>query len=774
MTSSRPVIDLTKEDSGSSNISAPKRPVKRARVASKRSQSNAATTDVTTLPNGQSPQLMSARGGRKANMARHAGKAVIAEPTATSPEAMLREQLKNLQDQLSSAETHVNALQERLDAAIENRSKLNMRLKEGQARLAALVDDALDWQKQRAWDKRLEAAARDVFGIHSFRPLQREALNATLARRDVFAIMPTGSGKSLLYQLAAVVDRGITLVVSPLVALSADQKDSLTRLGITAEVLDSYSPKEVSKRIFTELLPPASRIQVSARPKQPRLRAGDASYGKSSDCLTSIEEQWHEDDMPPAIIFVTPERVVRSKQLLSRLEIAYEAGHLSRIAIDEAHCCSQWGHDFRPDYAKIGVLRRQLPETPIILLTATASPRVLDDVKQIVGVPRCVVFRSSIDRPNLTYEVRMRESEDSASLGEQVAQIIMDEFKGQSGIVYVLSRRECMELAVELRSLKIGADCYHGDMNAEERSSVYNRWSSGMVRVIVATIAFGLGIDNQRVRFVLHATMASSLEGYYQESGRAGRDGQPARCIVLFRPQDFMRLSTFVADKGPKRLEMMYDMCRYVMARGRGRRRRTNGEEIVCRRAMLAASFGENVPAREECASDGESVNGAQETAPFQRLRECCDLCQRFADGGGTASETVVTLDVTPEAQSALRIIEYYTKRYADEKVTLNMIAADWCNTGPKGKRLRGDQPPLPKAFDKDTRLLMLISLVLDGALREYHNYNAYSINAYVALGDTAPLALEGKVSFEIAVPRCIAEAIVRSRQKKASNKPRR
>lgn len=556
------------------------------------------------------------------------------------------------------------------------------------------ADASFNWLNKFPWDTAVTQQLLDVFKISSLRPLQREALNATLLRRDVFAILPTGAGKSLIYQLAAVVEGGLTLVVTPLISLSSDQRAALQRLNIRAESLDSMASKETVKSIYSDVLPKGGLVSGSSQPRKRHRNNFQPS-------------RWICDDMKAAILFVTPEQIVRSKRFMSRLEMMYEAGHLTRICVDEAHCCSTWGHDFRADYRKLGILRRQCPSTPILALSATCEQVTTDNVCELLETRDCVVFRGSVDRPNLFYEVRQKKDAEDNVVAD-IASMVRAEFSGQCGIVYVLSKKESESYAMKLCHYGISAGCYHGDMDYGARSTVHTEWSEGCLQVVVATIAFGLGIDNQHVRFVIHATMATSLEGYYQESGRAGRDGKAAKCIVLHRVKEFARLSGFVADKGERRLQKMYNMYKYACGRG-------VGKKSACRRAIIAEAFGECPPADRD-------------------MRTCCDLCAMRA-GAELSSEGLMMVDVGVLARSAARMMSRFCKEFPDEKITLHNVADSWSKKGAKGVRMRGEEEAIDKRIGVDVRLEILVELIFRGVLQEYHRHSSFSVNAYVTSG---------------------------------------
>lgn len=346
------------------------------------------------------------------------------------------------------------------------------------------------------WRDELVRKGRDIFGIGSFRLCQEAVCHAVMDRRDIIVVMPTGAGKSLCYQLPSLLGDSMYLVISPLIALMTDQVMHLRERQIPCALLSSTVPRDEAQVIMRQV-------------------------------RTGV-------DMP-RLLYVTPERVVKSKQLLAALQQAYEAGRLARIVVDEAHCCSMMGHDYRPDYNKLSLCRKLFPQTPIMGLSATLGKSTLQDILQILGLRgttdpsqarsrRTVYFRAPLHRPNLYYRVLARPSSTVASQ-EQIVSYILAHHADQSGIVYCLSRKDTHTLARALAQQshgRIRTGVYHSDLDEDEKQSVHKQWRTGDISVVCATIAFGMGIDKGNVRFVIHACISKSLDGYYQETGRAG------------------------------------------------------------------------------------------------------------------------------------------------------------------------------------------------------------------------------------------------------------
>jgi ATP-dependent DNA helicase RecQ len=383
---------------------------------------------------------------------------------------------------------------------------------------------------------------KNHFGFDGFRPLQEEIIGQSLLGKDAFVLMPTGGGKSLCYQLPALKMPGITLVVSPLIALMKDQVDALRANGIAAAFVNStLSPAEIE------------RTQMEAR------------KGKLK------------------ILYAAPERLANSgfQNFLSELKI-------SLIAIDEAHCISEWGHDFRPDYRNLKMLRNIFPKVPVMALTATATEKVREDIIRQLSLEKAKIFISSFNRPNLSYAVLPKKD-----AYDQLIEILQKR-KNESVIVYCFSRKDTENLAADLRSEGFKALAYHAGLESAKRRTNQEKFIRDEAQIIVATIAFGMGIDKPDVRLIIHYSLPKSIEGYYQETGRAGRDGLPSECVLFYSFGDISKQQFFIRqieeegerDNAHRKLNQMVEYC----------------ELPTCRRAHLLSYFGEEYEA-EKCDS---------------------------------------------------------------------------------------------------------------------------------------------------------------------------
>ncbi len=412
---------------------------------------------------------------------------------------------------------------------------------------------------------RLAELLKSRFGYDRFRPLQREIMEAALANRDTLAILPTGAGKSLCYQLPALAREGLTLVVSPLIALMKDQVDQLTASGIPATFLNSTLTSEENRARLTAI------------------RSGETK-----------------------LVYLAPERLM-SGDFLSTVR----DWNVTALAVDEAHCISEWGHDFRPEYRRLRELRAAMPGVPAIALTATATPRVREDIVAQLDLCDPAVFLASFNRPNLHYLVEPKQNVSS-----RIVRFIRER-PDASGIVYCQSRRRTEELAASLRHAGVAALPYHAGLENADRARHQEAFLRDETRVICATIAFGMGINKPDVRFVIHADLPKNLEGYYQETGRAGRDGLPADCLLLFSRGDVVKYLGFI-DEIPEGEARDH-------ARAQLDRMADYAETDACRRIGLLGYFGEswtgeNCGACDQCLSPRETWDATLET---QKLLSC-------------------------------------------------------------------------------------------------------------------------------------------------------
>ena len=371
------------------------------------------------------------------------------------------------------------------------------------------------------------------FGYDEFRPLQVDIIRTVLSGGDALVLMPTGGGKSLCYQLPALCLDGLTLVVSPLIALMKDQVDALRANGVAAAFINSTVP-----------------------PREGRHVLADARAGRIK------------------ILYIAPERLVVPgfSEFLGSVEV-------SQIAIDEAHCISEWGHDFRPDYRNLHVLRERFPDTPVMALTATATAQVRNDIVGQLAIPRARQFVASFDRRNLTYLVRPKRGAFEALLD------LLRQHADGSAIVYCLSRQNAEDLAADLTDQGVQALPYHAGLDPATRRTTQERFIRDEVPVVAATIAFGMGIDKPDVRLIVHYHLPKTLEGYYQETGRAGRDGLPGTCVLFYGASDRYALSGFI--------EQIQDETERARARHKLQQMIRYCQLHDCRRAFLLDYFGE-------------------------------------------------------------------------------------------------------------------------------------------------------------------------------------
>lgn len=524
-----------------------------------------------------------------------------------------------------------------------------------------------------SWDGAVKNFLQKTFKLSTFRPNQLEAINSTLMRKDVFILMPTGGGKSLCYQLPALIDTdGVTsstVVVSPLISLMQDQIYHLKLKGISAAMLSSSLKREERAEIFRTFLNGTLRM-----------------------------------------LYVSPEMLSVSKQLRKALAKRMKERSLARIVIDEAHCVSSWGHDFRPDYKLLENLKYDFPSVPIMALTATANERVRLDIFKCLRSENAVFLKQSFNRPNLYYAVQ----EKSKSLIDEISSLMSGKFRGKSGIIYCHSRASCERTAIALGKAKLRVGFYHGSMSHPERERVQAAWHSGQLQAICATIAFGMGIDKADVRFVFHLTMPRNMEGYYQETGRAGRDGLRSECILFYHFKDALMLQSMVnkddlsAELRNNQLGMLKRVIQYCQ----------NSTE--CRRKQVLQYFSEVFDVRQ--------------------CRSGCDNCRN------DQTELKEVRDVTGHAKEIVELV----RSIENDKVTMVYCADVYRGSRQKKILLNGHENAKNfgsgKSLDKTDVERIFHHLITEGFLDEYSLYSSIGFSSsYIKQGPDGPKLLADK-----------------------------
>ena len=469
---------------------------------------------------------------------------------------------------------------------------------------------------------------KQVFGYTGFRPHQEEIIRDALAGRDVFALLPTGGGKSLCFQLPALARPGLTVVISPLIALMKDQVDQLCANGVAATFLNS---------------------SLSEKERKARWRG------------------LHQGEFK--LLYLSPERLMIGE---GSLFDALRQWNVQQVAVDEAHCISEWGHDFRPEYRQLSLLREQFTELPFMALTATATTRVRDDIIRQLRLKDPSVHVASFNRPNLTYRVIPKS---------QAYRQVLDFVKArpkESGIVYCFSRASADSLAAKLAQDGVKSLAYHAGLSGKERSANQDSFLRDEVRVVCATVAFGMGINKPNVRFVIHHDLPKNIEGYYQETGRAGRDGLPGECLLLYSPGDVAKQTAFIAEKT--------DLEEQRIAREQLQQISHYADSSECRRAGLLGYFGEVYPQAncgtcDNCLSPRSTWDG---TVAAQKFLSCVFRI-RQKSGFGTGFNHVIAVLTGSESE---KVIQWGHDKLSTYGIGADLSRNEWASIGRELVRL--------------------------------------------------------------------------------------
>lgn len=414
---------------------------------------------------------------------------------------------------------------------------------------------------------------KSVFGYDSFRLGQQEIIDALLSSQDCLAVLPTGSGKSICYQIPALIKSGCAIVISPLIALMQDQVEQLNQLGVASACLNSTLDFEAQNDLYQQLA--------------------------------------HEQIK---VLYIAPEKLLQPTTLARLQQV-----NINLIAVDEAHCVSQWGHDFRPDYAQLGQLKQDFPNTPFIALTATADDTTQNDIVALLGLNNCFKYVASFDRPNIRYILQ-----EKFSALTQLKDYLQKNAKS-SGIVYCSSRKRVEEVTEFLTRHHVRCASYHAGLDYEQRKQAQTNWLRDNIEVIVATVAFGMGINKPDVRYVVHYDIPRSIEGYYQETGRAGRDGLDSEALLLFDDSDIERVRWMIAqNENPERSELEENKFASMIALAHSQ---------TCRRMVLLNYFGERLS--KPCGNCDICLNPPQQYNALEDAQKALSCIYRVGQSAG-------------------------------------------------------------------------------------------------------------------------------------------